>query len=65
MTRSPACSSTASATCSSPTSTVSRPPPDTVPARLRELVTRVCKLDKDLMLVLDTEKAVDHETVAA
>ena len=40
-------------------------PPDTVPARLRELVTRVCKLDKQLMLVLDTEKAVDHEAVAA
>lgn len=40
-------------------------PPDTVPSRLRELVTRVCKLDKELMLVLDTEKAVDHETVAA
>ncbi len=40
-------------------------PPDTVPARLRELVTRVCKLDKELMLVLDTEKTVDHETSAA
>lgn len=33
-------------------------PPETVPARVRDLVTRVCKLDHDLMLVLDTDKAV-------
>ncbi|MBO3130007.1 chemotaxis protein CheW [Dermatophilus congolensis] len=41
------------------------PPPDTVPARLRELVTKVCKLDRELMLVLDTEKAVEKEPVTA
>ncbi len=34
-------------------------PPDTVPERVRELVTDVCKLDRELMLVLDTLKAVD------
>ena len=34
-------------------------PPDTVPPRVRELVTGVCKLDRELMLVLDTAKAVD------
>jgi purine-binding chemotaxis protein CheW len=31
--------------------------PDTVPATIRELVERVCKLDGRLMLVLDTELA--------
>ncbi len=40
-------------------------PPETVPARVRDLVTSVCKLDKDLMLVLDTAKAVSVEHVAA
>ena len=40
-------------------------PPDTVPVKLRDLVTKVCKLDNELMLVLDTEKAVDEEYVAA
>lgn len=40
-------------------------PPDTVPSHLRELVVRVCKLERELMLVLDTEKAIDgHEAVA-
>ncbi len=39
-------------------------PPETVPARVRELVTKVCKLDHDLMLVLDTDKAVAVESVA-
>lgn len=32
--------------------------PDTVPASLREVVDRVCKLDDELMLALDTERAV-------
>ncbi len=39
-------------------------PPETVPARVRELVTKVCKLDHDLMLVLDTDKAVAVESFA-
>lgn len=39
-------------------------PPETVPARVRELVARVCKLEHDLMLVLDTEKAVAVEQAA-
>lgn len=39
-------------------------PPDTVNGRVRELVTRVCKLDKELMLVLDTDKAVDIDAAA-
>ncbi|WP_168582426.1 chemotaxis protein CheW [Gephyromycinifex aptenodytis] len=34
-------------------------PPDTVPARVRDLVVAVCKLERQLMLVLDTEKAVE------
>ncbi len=33
-------------------------PPETVPTRVRELVVKVCKLEHDLMLVLDTDKAV-------
>jgi purine-binding chemotaxis protein CheW len=33
-------------------------PPETVPSRIRALVTIVCKLEKQLMLVLDTELAV-------
>ena len=40
-------------------------PPATVPAHVRRLVTRVCKLDHDLMLVLDTERAVVIEQAAA
>jgi len=32
--------------------------PETVPSRVRALVSRVCKLDGHLMLVLDTELAV-------
>ena len=32
--------------------------PETVPSRIRALVSRVCKLDGHLMLVLDTELAV-------
>lgn len=34
------------------------PPPDTVPADVRELVRGICKLDDRLMLLLDTERAV-------
>lgn len=40
-------------------------PPDTVPARVRGLVVRVCKLDTELMLVLDTDRAVDVDGAAA
>lgn len=36
-------------------------PPDTVPAAIRSLVTRVCKLDDHLMLLLDTERAITPE----
>lgn len=32
-------------------------PPETVPASVRALVSRVCKLDRQLMLLLDTERA--------
>ncbi len=39
-------------------------PPETVPARIRALVTSVCKLDGALMLVLDTELAVQVGTAA-
>ncbi|GAB97491.1 chemotaxis protein CheA, partial [Kineosphaera limosa NBRC 100340] len=39
-------------------------PPDTVTGRVRELVTRVCKLDRELMLVLDCDKAVDVDAAA-
>ena len=39
-------------------------PPDTVVGRVRELVTRVCKLDRELMLVLDTDKADDVDAAA-
>lgn len=39
-------------------------PPDTVPARVRDLVVSVCKLDRELMLVLNTDKAVEIEAVA-
>ncbi|WP_168582428.1 chemotaxis protein CheW [Gephyromycinifex aptenodytis] len=39
-------------------------PPDTVPARVRDLVVAVCKLERQLMLVLDTEKAVNVEVAA-
>lgn len=40
-------------------------PPATVPDRVRDLVVRVCKLDHDLMLVLDTDKAVAVEGAAS
>jgi purine-binding chemotaxis protein CheW len=39
------------------------PVPETVPSALREVVDRVCKLDGELMLVLDTERAV-HSAAA-
>jgi purine-binding chemotaxis protein CheW len=40
-------------------------PPETVPARIRTLVTSVCKLDGQLMLVLDTQLAVQVGATAA
>ncbi len=40
-------------------------PPDTVPHELRELVQGICKLDDQLMLLLDTERAVAVSDVAA
>lgn len=41
-----------------PPETSFEPVPDTVPACLREVVDAVCKLDGELLLVLDTERAV-------
>ena len=41
------------------------PPPDTVPAELRELVAGIYKLEDRLMLLLDTERAVTVSEVAA
>ena len=38
--------------------------PETVPSHIRTLVSRVCKLDGRLMLVLDTELAVEVGTTA-
>lgn len=38
--------------------------PETVPSRIRALVSRVCKLDGHLMLVLDTDLAVQVGAVA-
>jgi purine-binding chemotaxis protein CheW len=38
--------------------------PETVPSRVRALVTRVCKLDGHLMLVLNTELAVQVGSAA-
>lgn len=40
-------------------------PPETVPPRIRALVTSVCKLDGQLMLVLDTQLAVQVGATAA
>ncbi len=40
-------------------------PPETVPARIRGLVSSVCKLDGKLMLVLDTQLAVQVGATAA
>lgn len=39
-------------------------PPDTVPAEVRELVRGICKLDDQLMLLLDTEKAIKVDSAA-
>ncbi|MBO9521515.1 MAG: chemotaxis protein CheW [Nocardioidaceae bacterium] len=47
-----------------PAESTFEPAPDTVPRHLRELVKRVCKLADGLMLVLDTELAVDVEDAA-
>jgi purine-binding chemotaxis protein CheW len=41
------------------------PPPDTVPHEVRELVSGICKLDEQLMLLLDTERAVTLTDAAA
>jgi purine-binding chemotaxis protein CheW len=46
-----------------PADTTFEPVPETVPGRLREVVDRVCKLDTELMLVLDTERAVHSAAV--
>ena len=40
------------------------PPPDTVPAAVRELVRGICKLEDRLMLLLDTERAIRVKTAA-
>jgi purine-binding chemotaxis protein CheW len=39
------------------------PVPETVPAALREVVDRVCKLERELMLVLDTDRALHSSAV--
>jgi purine-binding chemotaxis protein CheW len=39
--------------------------PDTVPSALRDVVDRVCKLDGELMLALDTERAVQSATLVS
>jgi purine-binding chemotaxis protein CheW len=36
-----------------------------VPARVRDLVTMVCKLDRELLLILDTEKAASLSDATA
>ena len=41
------------------------PPPDTVHQDVRELVMGICKLDDQLMLLLDTERAVTVTEPAA
>ncbi len=41
------------------------PPPDTVPADVRDLVAGICKLEDQLMLLLDTERAVTVTGIAA
>jgi purine-binding chemotaxis protein CheW len=40
-----------------PEESLKEPPPETVPASVRELVADVCKLPDELLLVLDTELA--------
>lgn len=40
------------------------PAPETVPGHIRALVTSVCKLDGQLMLVLDTDLAVQVDSAA-
>lgn len=40
-------------------------PPETVPARVRELVGGICKLEDRLMLLLDTERAITVQASAA
>lgn len=33
------------------------PPPETMPAQVRDLITSVCKLEKGLLLIIDVRKA--------
>ena len=47
-----------------PAASTFEPAPDTVPRNVRDLVERVCKLEDRLMLVLDTELAIDVEAAA-
>jgi purine-binding chemotaxis protein CheW len=35
------------------------PPPETLPARIREITDRVCQIDGRLMLLLDVEAAIE------
>ena len=45
------------------TDEVEEVPPATMNGRTRELVTKVCKLENELLLVLDAEKTVDLSLV--
>jgi len=47
-----------------PSDTSFEAPPATVPAAVRALITAVCKLDDQLMLVLDTDLAVTTRSAA-
>ncbi len=47
-----------------PSQAAFEPPPDTVPAAIRPLIEGVCKLDRHLMLLLDTERAVTTGGIA-
>ncbi len=47
----------------SPPSEAFEEPPDTMDPTIRPLVRQVCKLEKNLLLILDTERAVDGVTV--
>jgi purine-binding chemotaxis protein CheW len=47
-----------------PADVMSEPVPETVPAALRSVVDHVCKLEGELMLVLDTDRAVSSAVEA-
>jgi purine-binding chemotaxis protein CheW len=47
-----------------PSDVMSEPVPETVPAALRSVVDHVCKLEGELMLVLDTDRAVSSAVEA-